>query len=127
MEGTILIDTEIGAAFELPFYLTVAHDGLSPAPLWSPDGRYLAIDVHADDSPTAGVWIYPTGGAPGAEFRLDADLGSMVGQDWAWSPDGAKLAVSPDGLYADEIFLFKTGEWTPQEYAAPGSVLEWLE
>lgn len=59
-------------------------------PTWSPDGRTLAFlsDRGGEDAKSQ-VWAMPAGGG---EARRLTDLPAGV-EDYAWSPDGTRLAV----------------------------------
>jgi hypothetical protein len=45
---------------------------LPPSPLWSPDGKWLALEVWANNEDEAGLWVLP---ADGTLARLDVPTG----------------------------------------------------
>jgi Tol biopolymer transport system component len=75
-----------------------------PAPVWSPDGKWLAYDalLMAEGSDPV-LWVYR---ADGGEEHL---LG--VGARPRWSPDGQWLSFNR----GSDLFLAEVGVWQPQE------------
>lgn len=77
-----------------PLAMTAAGSSAS-APRWSPDGRYLSFltarksDAAADSEPDTQVWVLDR---RGGEARELTHVPQGV-EDYAWSPDGARLAV----------------------------------
>ena len=67
----------------------VTHDAEAVSyPVWSPDGRTLAVEIKRGDQTHVG--IVPSGG--GMVEPVTAD----VGQSWphSWSPDGLRIAFA---------------------------------
>ena len=66
---------------------------------WTPDGRGLAC-VHLADAKN--VWVHPiVGGAPRQLTRFtDKDIA-----DFAWSSDGARLAITRSTKLSDRVLI----------------------
>jgi TolB protein len=75
-----------------------------PAPVWGPDGKWLAYDaLPAEEGSDPVLWIYR---ADGGEEHL---LG--VGARPRWSPDGQWLSFNR----GSDLFLAEVDVWQPQE------------
>jgi Tol biopolymer transport system component len=84
-----------------------------PAPVWSPDGKWLAYDaLPTAASPEQVLWVYRTDG--GEEHFLG------MGARPRWSPDGQWLSFNR----GSDLFLAETGTWQPRkvELAAVGGL-----
>lgn len=69
-------------------YKNLGRGGWFNAPVWSPDGRWLAFIVEAEDFSQNGVWV---AAADGSEEHF---LGGMGGHSLVWSPDGRRLVFA---------------------------------
>lgn len=83
-----------------------------PAPVWSPDGNWLAYDaLPAAEGPEQALWVYR------ADGEEDHFLGA--GARPRWSPDGQWLSFNRGA----DLLLAETSTWQPRkvELAAVGS------
>ncbi len=72
-------------------YTPVGGGGQPPAPVWSPDGGWLAFTAWAIASIEGGLWVVRADGQ-GEEHHLDG--ASRADHNPIWSPDGRWLAFS---------------------------------
>lgn len=85
-------------------YRPVGMGGFPPAPVWSPDGRWLAFHAAADGPIERGLWVVR---ADGGENHF---LG--MGGDPVWSPDGRRLAFNRSGPGVEwSIWLAEVRTW----------------
>jgi Tol biopolymer transport system component len=89
-------------------YQPVGGGGYNPAPVWSPNSRWMAATVLSEGSKAA-MWVFST---DGGEINL-GDVAYPV-----WSADGAVLIVTQwpsDGgpAWESTAVLFLEGEWIP--------------
>jgi len=72
----------------------IRHMTPGTAPLWSPDGRSLAL--RDDAGSHAGIWIYDVGTEQRRflvpVYSTNAWLGNLAVKNYAWSPDGSAIA-----------------------------------
>ncbi len=95
--------------------------GWPPAPVWSPDGAWLAYHVLSDDFVKSGVWVLR---ADGSDEQF---LGSGSGP--VWSPGGRWLAftyTTPNGESA--IRLAEVGAWRLRHVILPedAALVDWI-
>jgi Tol biopolymer transport system component len=70
------------------------------APVWSPDGKYLAYILGSEDEED--VWVAPiAGGEP-------VNVSNLTGakSDISWSPDSSALIFTNDNNMADTLFIY---------------------
>jgi dipeptidyl aminopeptidase/acylaminoacyl peptidase len=81
----VIVDATSGA---------IRHMTSGTAPLWSPDGRLLAL--RDDAGSHAGIWIYDVGTEQRRflvpVYSTNAWLGNLAVKNYAWSPDGSAIA-----------------------------------
>jgi Tol biopolymer transport system component len=103
------------------------------SPTWSPSGDRIAF---VRESGGLGNTLNPTGlysvGADGSDLRLVLSIPGVTIQDAAWSPDGARIAVSTlqtneDGTETGGIFLVPPsgGEPTPVTTVPRSAYPDW--
>ena len=87
-----------------------------PAPVWSPDGEWLAWDAFPSGS-LPGFWVMRP---DGAEAIFITDGGAPI-----WSPDGNSLAF----FKTNETLVMETGVWQPQPSGLPAgnTIMDWLD
>ena len=98
--------------------------GWPPAPLWSPDGQWLAF-VDSSPSQNAGLWVARVG--PEAEKQ---HLG--LGGNPVWSPDGTWLAfqmLPQEGPSVYAVVEARTWDLRPLDIlvARPGQLVAWVD
>jgi Tol biopolymer transport system component len=95
-----------------------------PAPVWSPDGRWLAFIAWAQDPEEGGVWVVQVDGSREEEVYLGP------GDRPNWSPDGKWLAFNrtEDDTTAG-IYVAEAGTWEPRPVDLPSGahVVNWIE
>jgi Tol biopolymer transport system component len=92
-------------------YNPVGRGGQPPAPIWSPDGRWLAFNALAMNADNAGLWVVRVDGQQEEKYHLDAVF-SRAEPHPIWSPDGEWLAFSstPQGV-GSGLWLAEAGTW----------------
>lgn len=88
----------------------------TPAPIWSPDGQWLALLVNNDDSMKQELWIVPVDGSQDERLLRDDPVMAYP----IWSPDGHWLASGNT--------LYEVGTWRAQPLALPpnAEVVAWI-
>ncbi|HET6443442.1 MAG TPA: hypothetical protein VFI27_02590 [candidate division Zixibacteria bacterium] len=120
------------AVFDLPSrtarlihpYENAGRGGWFPAPVWSPDGRWLAFTTEDLAAEARGVWVAAADGSQ--ELYLGPGWGPI------WNPDGRFLAYnSIDNLTNDQSIprLVLPDSWYQIPFAlSPGSsVVGWIQ
>ncbi len=109
-------------------YNPVGRGGQPPAPIWSPDGRWLAFNALAMNADNAGLWVVRVDGQQEEKYHLDAVF-SRAEPHPIWSPDGQWLAFSstPQGVGAG-LWLAEAGTWglQPLDLPADAYPLAWV-
>jgi len=108
--GVGVFDPEAQTLELLHPYTPVGVGGQPPAPVWSPDGNWLAFttwDTNLDD---AGLWVARVDGPREEEYQLD--VGSRAVHNPVWSPGGRWLAFNstPQGV-GSGVWLAEVGTW----------------
>ena len=110
-------------------YVPIGRGGQPPAPIWSPDGQWLAYIAWAQNQDEAGLWVFRTAGQQTEEHML-ATGRSRVGADLVWSPDGRWLAFSstPEGV-GSGLWLAEAGTWDLQALDLPADAIlvDWIQ
>lgn len=119
-----LFDLEARSVQLLHSYEPMGRGGWPEAPVWSPDGDWLAFAAGPVNLDEAGVWVVRVGDP--AEEHYFGWGGTPV-----WSPDGRWLAyghVSDDGVPG--VAAVETGTWKQQTIILPpGSsyLVDWID
>jgi Tol biopolymer transport system component len=110
-------------------YVPVGMGGQPPAPVWSPDGRWLAYVAWAENPDEAGLWVFWADGQQTGEQAL-ATGRSRTAPSPIWSPDGSWLVFSstPDMAGAG-LWLAEAGTWDLQPLALPADAIPvgWID
>jgi hypothetical protein len=87
--------------------------GQPPAPIWSPDGQWLAFAAWAETPDESGVWVLRVDGQGEDEHHLATGRG-RGSPEVVWSPDGEWLAIgdSAQGEDPKRFYLAEVGTWT---------------
>ena len=105
-----VFDLEEQTARLLHPYAPMGRGGQPPAPLWSPDGQWLAFVVEAEMVDEAGLWVFRADGQ--SEYPLaTGDVGTNPTP--VWSPDGRWLAYSSTSSDGEIrwFWLAEAGTW----------------
>lgn len=125
-EGTLVIsDLDPAGNASVALEIETGATSAPPCPIWSPDGRRIAVGVHGE---LEGIHIQGKTGADGDVWIVDLDGGQttvlsglylatdLMGpwfSDMEWSPDGTELAISNDRV---TIYSTLTGELRTVEF-----------
>lgn len=119
--GIGVFDLEARTSRLLLQYRLVGMGGFPPAPVWSPDGQWLALHIAAEGTIERGLWVVR---ADGGENHF---LG--MGGDPVWRPDARRLAFNRSGPGAEwSIWLAEVGTWRlwPVDLPPRASVVDWV-
>ena len=79
--------------------LTGHGDGGVRAGQWTPDGRGIAF---SDSTDPKNIWVQPIDGSARHPLTRFTD---MTINDFAWSPDGKRLAITRSTTLADMVLI----------------------
>jgi Tol biopolymer transport system component len=115
--GLAVFDLETKIGHLLHVYTNVGHDGWFDAPVWSPDGQWLAFSAEDQDRARAGLWVTSV---DGQEERLITSEGKRGYSPPVWSPNGRWLAAGR--------MLYEIGTWRAAPLALPpdAEVVAWV-
>ena len=102
--------------------------GHPPAPVWSPDGRWLAFAAWDENPDDAGLWVLRADGQQQEKHHLALGLGRYA-PDPVWSPDGRWLAFSGTSRDGEEgHWLVEVGAWSGRrvDLAPDGVIVDWV-
>lgn len=110
-------------------YSPIGTDGFPPAPVWSPDGEWIAYVAWDEDRQDAGLWVTRPDGSEQHPLATGSPH-SLAGIP-VWSPGGDWLFFSRsegDGLQASH-WMANTETWERQPVTAPisakGRIVDW--
>jgi hypothetical protein len=102
-------------------YVPVGRGGWPPAPVWSPDGRWLAFNVWAEDPTASGMYVASADGSQIIQLDIPNPDNNWLTQGISplWKPDGSVLVFS---IWLDEqtIYYANTTDWLPAPLPLPG-------
>ena len=93
---------------------SAVFEGWPERAVWSPDGKWLALNIYSQDPGDNGIWIVSVD--DGKEYRLTSDHSRMI-----WSPNSRWLAAGRT--------LYEAGTWRAQPIALPqdAEVVAWID
>lgn len=115
--GLAVFDLEANTGWLLHLYTTPGRGGWFAAPVWSPDGQWIAFSAEDQNQARAGLWIARVNGQ---EERL---IKAEVGHDYAlpvWSPDGQWLAADR------ALYNVNTGQTQLLDLPADSEIIDWI-
>ena len=119
--AVVLLDLEKESLDLLYGYEPLGIGGWPDAPVWSPDGRWLAYVAWAAADPAqGGLWVLSSTG----EGRQWLGKGSKP----VWSPQGCRLLYTTMGSQGQaEVWMVEPGVWEPQRLVLPAGavVVDW--
>ncbi len=119
--GTGVLDLADGTTSFLHPYQPVGRGGWPPAPSWSPDGAWLALNAGAVERGGLDTWIVHL---EGQEHNVGVCSARV------WSPDGRKLACpsTPQSLGAG-VWIVEVGLWDVHRLDLPEGVelIGWID
>jgi Tol biopolymer transport system component len=94
-----------------------------PAPVWSPDGRWLAFEAWSTVTDEDGMWVLPVDGSSKERTYLGP------GSDPIWSPDGRWLVFTRVEGEEDRTYVHKVGGGGAIPFArmAGARLVDWIE
>jgi Tol biopolymer transport system component len=97
-------------------------DGWPPAPVWSPDGTWLAFEAWAETANETGVWVVRADG----QNQVPVHLG---GSQPIWSPDGHWLALRDLATDRPGHWMADVGSWSLLALDLPtdAEILAWID
>jgi Tol biopolymer transport system component len=115
--GLAVFDLKAETGRLLHVYTNVGRSGWFDAPVWSPDGQWLAFSAEDQDQAKAGLWVTRV---DGQEERLITSEGNRGYVSPVWSPDGRWLIAGRA--------LYEAGIWQAQPLALPSDaeVVAWI-
>ena len=115
--GIAVFDLEARASRLLHPYDPLGVGGWPGAPVWSPDGQWLAyLLAHATDPAQSGLWVLR---ADGQDERWLGNGGNPV-----WSPEGRWFVFTqPIAEQETAVWLLEAGVWDPQLMDLPAGAV----
>jgi hypothetical protein len=107
----------------LLYYHQAGKGFQQPAPVWSPDGRWLAFEAWSTLADEDGVWVLPVDGSPDERTYLGPGSGPV------WSPDGRWLAFTRVEGEGNQTYVNKVGggDAIPFQRMAGAQLVDWIE
>jgi len=102
--------------------------GQPPAPVWSPDGRWLVCTAWAENLDDAGLWVLWADGQKEEAHQVALGLGRGAPTP-VWSPDGRWLAFSGTARHGQAgHWLIEVRTWSrqPVDLAPDVVIVDWV-
>src|SRR2546425_3784295 len=80
-----------------------AEEGDAQWPVWSPDGRRLAIQVNRLQNKSAHIWIVDV--ATGEAHKLAAHTEAYLDETPSWFPNGKRIAFQSNRTGKMEVWI----------------------
>jgi WD40 repeat protein len=128
--GLALVELETRTAQLRHLYDPIGVGGWPPAPVWSPDGQWLALitwELNDKSRPMGNLWVLSADGSAEDQLLL-AGVGSST-ENVIWSPDGRWLLFTQNGGgKATTTWRVEIGAWGRERADLPSdaTVLGWL-
>jgi TolB protein len=89
------------------------EEGAAQWPVWSPDGRRLAIQVNVHKAHTACIWVVDV--ASGEAKKLAAHEPPYLDETPSWFPDGKRIAFQSDRTGRMEVWVMNADGSEPRQ------------
>jgi len=127
--GVVVFDLETRTAQLLHLYEPAFGDGWPAAPVWSPDGQWLAFTAWAQDPDEAGVWVVRADREQGKEYQSLFTEYHLGGSHPVWISNGRWLAFNralQDG--GTSSWATQVGTWGLIRLALPPDayIVDWI-
>jgi Tol biopolymer transport system component len=90
-----------------------ASDGRAQWPVWSPDGRELAIQVNDLEAHSCHIWI--VNAATGDARKLAAHAEPYLDETPSWFPDGKRIAFQSNRTGRMEVWVMNADGSSPRQ------------
>jgi TolB protein len=95
------------------------EEGAAQWPVWSPDGRRLAIQVNVHKTHTACIWVVDV--ASGEAKKLAAHEQPYLDETPSWFPDGKRIAFQSDRTGRMEVWVMNADGSGPRQVTGVAS------
>lgn len=121
--GFAIFDLKDHSGHVLHWHKSTVFEGVPEPVTWSPDGKWMAFMIYADDPNATGLWVASVDG--NREHRIENGTSHVV-----WSPDSRWLAFD---YYSEpnadpRIWIVEVGAWHMQPVNLPqtSSIVGWV-
>lgn len=116
----LVLDLNARSALLLYPYVPIGRGGWPPAPVWSPDGRWLAFNPWAEDPALSGLTIAAADGSEIHTIAIPNPQNTWLDQltPPRWSPDSSRVAIALSNTDPAFWWLSIT-DWQPQPLPLP--------
>ena len=123
-----VFDLEAQAVQFLHPYAPAGIGGQPPAPVWSPDGRWLVCTAWAENLDDAGLWVLRADGQQEEAHHVALGLGRGAPTP-VWSPYGRWLVFSGTARHGQVgHWAVEVGTWSrqPVDLAPDAVIVDWV-